>query len=207
LTIPSSQSQDETISNSLLFRVQQQDEVAWKRMTMLFLPVVHRWVRTANIPEHDAGDVVQEVFLSVLQSIGKFHRNEAGDTFRGWLRRITQFKSIDYHRRKVNQPNAVGGSDAFQRVHDLPDIPIDDDAQQDFDEITSRALELVREEFEPRTWAAFHAIVIQQRPASDVAVENAMSLGAVYVAKSRVLKRLRSELDGLVEETERKLLQ
>ena len=60
-------------------------------------------------------------------------------------------------------------------------------------------LDLVRAEFEDRTWEAFRRVAIERQSPARVAVELGMSIQAVYKAKSRVLRRLRQELDGLME--------
>jgi RNA polymerase sigma-70 factor (ECF subfamily) len=56
---------------------------------------------------------------------------------------------------------------------------------------------IMRGDFEERTWHAFWETAVEKRQAGDVAQTLGISLGAVYMAKSRVLRRLREELDGL----------
>ncbi|QDU21285.1 RNA polymerase sigma factor [Urbifossiella limnaea] len=189
----------ETITPSLLERVRHQDAAAWHRLVLLFTPVVYQWVRRGGVPEADAPDVVQDTFVGVLHSVVEFRRDHDGATFRGWLRRITQYKVRDFFRRQADRPTAEGGSAANVRLHLHPELPPDDEADEtDSQSLVRRGLELIRDEFEPRTWQAFQAVGVDERPAAEVAAELGMSVGAVYVAKSRVLKRLREELDGLV---------
>ncbi|HYH64341.1 MAG TPA: sigma-70 family RNA polymerase sigma factor [Urbifossiella sp.] len=192
----------ETITPSLLERVRHQDAAAWHRLVLLFTPVVYQWVRRGGVAEADAADVVQDPFVGVLHSVVEFRRDYDGATFRGWLRRITQHKVRDFFRRRADGPAAEGGSAANVRLQLHADLAPDDAAEEtdetDSQSLVRRGLELIRDEFEPRTWQAFQAVGVDERPAAEVAAELGMSVGAVYVAKSRVLKRLREELNGLV---------
>jgi RNA polymerase sigma-70 factor (ECF subfamily) len=185
----------DTITPSLLQRVRGRDEAAWGRLMQLFTPLVYEWARRAGLSEHDAADVVQDVFAGVLRGIGDFSREREGATFRGWLRRITQFKVADFRRR--GEAVAEGGTDANLRLQDQPDAADEDDPAAG-ELLVRRGLDLIRDEFEPRTWRAFQAVALEGRAAAEVATESGMSVGAVYVAKSRVMKRLREELDGLI---------
>ena len=63
-----------------------------------------------------------------------------------------------------------------------------------------RAVEFLRKEFEERTWQAFWQVAVEERPPSDGASELGMSVNAVYLAKSLVLRRLREEFADLLEE-------
>src|SRR5205823_14096001 len=108
------------------------------------------------------------------------------------------------HFRKLGrEAHGVGGSSARERLAQLPGPPPveDDRVGDDAGErgLLARVLDLIRGEFEERTWAAFWRTVVDGRASKDVAAELAMSPGAVRVAKSRVLHRLREELGDLME--------
>jgi RNA polymerase sigma-70 factor (ECF subfamily) len=138
----------------------------------------------------------------VAAHIESFHRERAGDTFRGWLRTITQNKINDHFRRRGREPAGAGGSAAQARMAEVPaPPPLAEDTSDDHLEqrLLERALESIRDQFEERTWQAFWQTAIQGRLTRDVATELAMSPGAVRVAKSRVLQRLREELGDLAE--------
>ena len=187
---------DASISTSLLVRAQAADGEAWKRLTRLFEPLVCGWVRRASVPEADGADVVQDVFLEVFRSIGQFRRHRTDDTFAGWVRTIARRRACDYFRR-THGVLAAGGTEANDRMLQVPDDP-SDDAEDPTETVVQRGLDLIRGEFEARTWNAFEATTVNARPAAEVGAELGLSVGAVYIAKSRVLKRLREELDGLI---------
>ena len=131
-------------------------------------------------------------------NLGRFRKERAGDTFRGWLRTITYSKVQDYFRRRAREPGGVGGSAALTWLAEVPASPPPDDeavAEERAERrLLHRALKAIAAEFEERTWRAFWRTAVEGRPPRDVAAELAMSTGAVRVAKSRVLQRLREEL-------------
>jgi RNA polymerase sigma-70 factor (ECF subfamily) len=189
-------------SRSLLAGVQAHDDDAWDRLVKLYAPLVYHWCLRWGLRQEDAADVFQEVFLSVSTHIAAFHKERAGDTFRGWLRTITRNKVLDHFRRLGREPAGVGGTDAQRRLSDLPASeaapepePADDQAELS---LFYRGLDVIRAEFEPRTWEAFWKTTVEGRAPKDVAPELSMSPGAVRVAKSRVLQRLRQELGELL---------
>jgi RNA polymerase sigma-70 factor (ECF subfamily) len=186
-------------SRTLLNGLRSNDAAAWNRLVMLYAPLVYHWCRQGGIPPAEMDDLLQEVFQSVATNIGRFRKDRSSDTFRGWLRTITRSKMANYCRRPT-AARAVGGTSAYVLLNNFPasgesssldDRPSDDQAER---ELLERALGLIREEFEERTWQAFWQTSVQNRPASEVATDLAMSSGAVRVAKCRVLRRLRQEL-------------
>jgi RNA polymerase sigma-70 factor (ECF subfamily) len=188
-------------SRSLLERVRADDAAAWDRLVTLYAPLVWHWCRRWHLQDDDTADVFQEVFQAVVTHITQFRKDNPGDTFRGWLRTITHNKVHDHFRRQGRQPEGVGGTDAQVRLAQLPQQPTpgDDSAAEGGGErhLLYRALDLIRSEFEDRTWLAFWRTAVEGRLPRDVGAELAMSPGAVRVAKSRVLQRLREELGDL----------
>jgi RNA polymerase sigma-70 factor, ECF subfamily len=190
-----------SITSSLLGRVKNNDAQGWRRLVRLFTPQVYEWCRKANLQPADASDVVQEVFRAVVTGIGEFRRERPEDTFRGWLWRIAQRKVADHWRRQSRHPIAIGGDQGpgvFDRAAAAPSLPALECEPEGNAEVLHAALDLVRDDFQPQTWRAFWLVAVEGWKAEDAARELNTSRGAVYVAKSRVLRRLRLELDGLV---------
>ncbi len=189
-------------SRSLLLRLKQQDPLAWDRLTLLYTPLVYFWCRKQHVPDQDIPDVVQDVFRTVAASIQKFRKDRPGDTFRGWLRTIVRSRSADYFRKQQNEPIASGGSEAQRWLTQLSD-GIGEEDESDEDQVQHalflRALELVRADFKDKTWKAFWRVVVDGRTPKEAAEELSMQPGAVRVAKSRVLQRLRRDLGELLE--------
>jgi RNA polymerase sigma-70 factor (ECF subfamily) len=185
-------------SRNLVARVKAGDTAAWDRLVSLYAPLVYGWCRGWDLPEQEIADIFQEVFQAVATHVGSFRKETRSDTFRGWLRTITHNKVHDHFRKLGREPAGAGGTDAQIRFASLPadSSPEDDDSgvQRAEIRICRQVLDQIRCEFEDRTWQAFWLTAVDGRPAKEVATDLSMSPGAVRVAKSRVLKRLREEL-------------
>jgi RNA polymerase sigma-70 factor (ECF subfamily) len=194
---------DSVTSLSLLQRIRNGDASGWRRVIDLYSPLVYHWCRRWGVEGADADDVLQEVFKAAAESIDAFRREREGDTFRGWLRVITRHRVLAFWRGRDRRPDAAGGTEALQRLHEIPESAAEagDDPEEasQFSALVQRALGQLRGEFEPRTWQAFWRVTVDGLSAPDAAAELGMSANAVRMAKSRVLHRLREELGDLVE--------
>jgi RNA polymerase sigma-70 factor (ECF subfamily) len=188
-------------SSGLLARVKGGQSDAWQRLAEIYGPLIYRWSRKAGLASEDAADVVQEVLHTVSLRLAEFQHTGAG-AFRAWLWSITRHKIGDCLRRLRDQPQAQGGTQAQEAIRQVADpeagSTTDGSAAENLG-VVHRTAELVRAEFEDRTWQAFWRIVIDGHSPAHVAEDLGMTLHAVYKAKSRVLSRLRQELDGSAE--------
>jgi RNA polymerase sigma-70 factor (ECF subfamily) len=188
-------------SLSLLERARARDEAAWARLTGLYAPLLDRWCRQAALQDADAADVRQEVFLAVARGLDGFRSDPARGTFRGWLRTITQNKICDHWRRTQGGQAAAGGSSAYEQLLQVPSAEADGPGPalpEELEVLYRRALELLATDFEDDTWRAFWRVVVEGRPPAEVAEELHLSRNAVYLAKARVLARLREEFQDLI---------
>ncbi len=185
-------------SPTLLERARARDQEAWRRLLYLYTPLLDFWCRRWGVQGSDADDVRQEVFQAVAAGLDGFRRDRPGDTFRGWLRGITHHKLLDLCRRRRAQPAAQGGTDAHRRLLDVPESPPPDEPEEQLGDLYRRALELVRGEFEERTWQAFWRTAVDGQAPGDVAADMGVTPAAVRKAKSRVLHRLRREVGDLL---------
>jgi RNA polymerase sigma-70 factor (ECF subfamily) len=185
-----------TTSVSLLEQLRHSpDEAAWARFVHLYSPLLFRWARQAGLDEADAGDLVQDVFVILLKELPRFEYDPA-HSFRAWLKTVVLNRWRNQLKRQARAPARAG--DGF-----LADVPAPGNGlfeEQEYRrQLLLRALELLRGEFQPATWKAFHEHGMNGRPAVEVAAELATTVGAVYAAKCRVLGRLREHLHGLLE--------
>lgn len=193
-------------SRSLLVRAQSLDKDAWYRLVELYAPLVMFWCRRQNVADEDCADIFQEVFRSLAANISRFHKRKDGGTFRAWLRIITRNKVLDHFRNQRNAPRAAGGTEAYSALMRIPhdDVHIESEIEDMTEEdatasLVHRALAQIKPCFQEQTWRAFWRFAVDDVSAKDVADELSMSPGAVRVAKSRVLQRLRSELSDLID--------
>jgi RNA polymerase sigma-70 factor (ECF subfamily) len=190
-------------STSLLNRVKAGEAEAWERLADLYGPLVYGWCRQSGLQAEDAADVGQEVFAAVLAGVTQFRRDRPGDSFRGWLWTITRNKIRDHFRRRSGKAQAQGGTEAQQRLAQVPDGPPDLSVTSPASKVRGllehHAVEIVRAGVEERTWRAFWLATVEGRAAADVAQELGMTAQAVYDAKYRVRRRIRQELGDLIE--------
>jgi RNA polymerase sigma-70 factor (ECF subfamily) len=180
-------------SLTLLEKARARDPRAWERVFKLYSPLIRRWCASAGVGPDDAEDLVQEVFGTVVDRLPTFHRGPDVGSFRGWLRTITRHKVGDLIRHRRAHPAASGGNGALEQTPvDLPPES-DGDVRDERRELARRALSLIRAEFSDETWQAFWAVAVDGRAPAAVADELGVSRNVVYLARSRVLRRLREE--------------
>lgn len=140
------------------------------------------------------------MLVVVFREVGALKRQAPG-AFRGWLRTILVYRVRDYFRKRKYTPTATGDSGFQQRLDELqsPASELSRLWDRDHDEhVTAVLLRRVEGDFAPVTWQAFRRYVLEGQPVARVAAGLGLSQNSVLVAKSRVLKRLREELSGLL---------
>ena len=205
-------------SSTFVRGLRARDPEAWERLLRLYGPSVLALTRRAGLDEDRAADVFQEVFEAVDRHFPRFRHGRRRGSFRAWLRTITRNKIHDLYRADAREPPAVGGTAAWRKLDAIEDpdaLPADDATSvqeseacsesggndqepsvQDGDDsrLLRRALDLLREQFEEKTFRAFWETAVEGRSPTDVAADLESTPGAVRVAKCRVLKRLRDLL-------------
>jgi RNA polymerase sigma-70 factor (ECF subfamily) len=192
---------DQATSLSLLERARRRDPGAWNRLVELYRPLVLFWCARARLLGPDAEDVSQEVFAAAAQALDRFHRDQPGDTFRGWLRGVTRNQVLMFYRRNQNHPRGEGGSVVLEQLQDVAD-PLgnpDDQEKTEISQLYHRALEQLRGDFEERTWQAFCRTVLDGRSPASLTAELGMTGPAIRQAKARVLRRLKEEVGDLID--------
>jgi RNA polymerase sigma-70 factor (ECF subfamily) len=186
-----------TTSISLLERLRRPNEqAAWERFVELYTPLLYYWARRIGLQSCDAADLVQDVFAVLVQKLPEF-TPDRHKSFRGWLRTVTINKWRERRRRRTAAP-----LDATDPALDDLATPDDVEAFTDAEyrqHLAWRALQLMQREFPETTWKACWETVVAGRTAAEVAAALGVSVAMVYTAKSRVLRRLRQELNGLLE--------
>jgi RNA polymerase sigma-70 factor (ECF subfamily) len=173
----------------------------WRRLDELYRPLLRDWVARAGVAASDVDDLVQDVLLVVFREVAGFERRGRG-AFRAWLRTILAHRVRDYFRGQKYRPTATGDSDFLRRLDELEssDSALSRQWDREHDEHVAAALmQRVQAAFPPEKWQAFRRYALEGEPAAQVAEALGLSLNSVLLTKSRVLKRLRQELAGLVE--------
>ena len=188
-------------SSSLLRRVRNGEADAWRRLAKLYAPAVFVWCHRSKLSAHDSADVVQETFLAVASHLPQFRRDRPSHSFRAWLWTIARNKIHDHFRRQKNSQQARGGEANEQTLDQIPQHETTDiRIREELSGLVERwTLDVIRAQFEDRTWSAFWRTAVDGRTAAEVAAEYDMTTRAVRQAKYRVLHRLRQELGELLD--------
>jgi RNA polymerase sigma-70 factor (ECF subfamily) len=177
---------------------------AWGEFIAIYEPLVYRLARRKGLQDADARDLSQEVFHSVARAIDRWSPDTARGPFRAWLFTIARNLCINFLSRRGAAAIGPGDTANLDRLAAIP--ATDPAASATFDEEYRQrafrwAAAQVKEEFAPNTWLAFWQTAVEDRPVATVAAELGMSPGAVYVARSRVIARLRKRIEELGDET------
>ena len=185
----------QSTSITLLERLRQPGQAeAWNRFAQLYTPLLLTWAKGLGLHDADAADLTQDVLIKVMRLVPAYQR-KPGETFRGWLFTVAKNECADFRRRRATRPlpGAAG----------LSDVAIGASSEGSADDyrirLVHRALELIRPDFNDATWAAFTGLMLEGRAAPDVAAGLKLSVNVVYLARHRVLTRLREELGELLE--------
>lgn len=187
---------------SLLLRAQGGEEHAWKELTDLYRALIFAWLNRQGVPIRDLEDVSQDILVSVVKHLPTFQHSGNPGAFRSWLRTIVCSRTIDYWRSAHPGRQAMSGSGAMAALHQIedPDSDLNRQWEEEHDQyVLNCLLDLVEEEFEPTTLKAFRRLALEDASGPEVARELGLSVAAVYMAKSRVLRRLRQEAEGLID--------
>ncbi|MGD9854932.1 MAG: RNA polymerase sigma factor [Planctomycetaceae bacterium] len=177
--------------DSLILRISRGgDPASWEEFFAIYYPFLHNVVRRWGVDDHDACDIVQDVFVTLLRALPQFEFRPERGRFRGWLKTIVQNIAIDRLRRRGRLREVVIGEEPC-----AAELPASDDewdaAYQE--QVASFAIQQVRSTSAPATWRCFEEHFLKARPASDVAQEIGLSSGAVYMNASRTLSRIRAK--------------
>jgi RNA polymerase sigma-70 factor (ECF subfamily) len=190
-------------NRSLLYRASSGAADAWERLDRLYRPFLRSWFLTNGVALPDAEDLTQEVLAATFRELRAFvHSGQVG-AFRTWLRHMCLHRLQAYRRFRQLRGVPVGGTDFHAQLHEVAD-PCDDpvgDWDREHDrEILWQLIGNLAAYFEEKTVRAFLRLTFDGLKAPQVATELGMTVAAVYIAKSRVLRKLRTEAAGLVDE-------
>jgi RNA polymerase sigma-70 factor (ECF subfamily) len=166
----------------------------WGRFVDLYSPLLFEWARRNRVPAADAPDLVQNVLVTLLRRLPGF---EGRGSFRGWLWTVLKNCWADARRSRARGPAVATGANPDHQPSPDPVVELTETEYRGY--LTRRLIRVLERDFPERTWRAFWLHAIDGRPAADVATELGTTPNAVYLARGRVLQRLREELAGLAD--------
>ena len=194
-----------TTQPTLLVRIRDaRDQEAWGRFVDLYAPLVYGFLSKRGLQDADAADLTQDVMRQVALAAHSLEYDPKRGSFRGWLFTVVQNRLTDHWRREGLRERWAGDTDAQQQLNELPQPGgLDASAQWDADyerQIFHFAANIVKQDFTDSTWQAFWKTAVDGRPGKEIADELGMTVAAVYLAKGRVMARLKEQVKLLVGE-------
>ena len=177
---------------SLIVGVCQRDPERWREFDAIYRPMLLAFLRKQRLNESDASDVVQDIFVKLLDKIHSYKREKY--RFRSWLFAVAHNALIDMARRRASRKKAVDGWVA----HVLGSTPSDSLKMAEEwvrlhrSKILAHALETVRGRTSPRVWACFEQRLLRDRPGAVIAKELGYEPPTVYANAHRVLNQVRA---------------
>jgi RNA polymerase sigma factor (sigma-70 family) len=188
---------------SLLVRLREPtDDAAWAEFIAIYDPLVYRLARRRGFQDADARDLCQEVLRTVARAIDQWDPDPEKGTFRGWLFRIARNLMLNYLTAQKRHPKGTGDTDFQMLLAEKPAADSEGSALFDLEYkkiVFQRAADSIRHEFSDSTWRAFWLTGIDELDVKETAQQLGISPGAVYIARSRVLARLKErvrEMEG-----------
>ena len=190
----------DTTRPSLLVRIRDAgDGQAWSQFVRVYSPLVYRYVRRRGLQDADASDVTQDVLRTVARSIGRFDYDRRKGSFRSWLISVVRTRLCDFMADRGRQACGSGETGVQRLLEEQPDAADEEEIwEQEYQRcLFDRAAEQIRDEFQDSTWQAFWQTSIEGKNTRQVARSLDMTVGAVYIARSRVLARLKKQIERI----------
>lgn len=193
---------DTQTSSTLLRRLRENptDPSAWNRFADRYSALIYRWCRHWGLQEADAEDVTQNVLVELLRQMRNFVYDPTG-SFRAWLRTVAYRGWCRFVEHRQRRKTSSGDVDLLATAEAYEDL-LQNLIRESERETLEAAMGVVRLRVQPHTWEAFRLTALEGRPGNEVADALKMKIGAVFVARSKVQKMLREEIQRLDDDTE-----
>lgn len=177
------------------------NDSAWSEFVELYQPVIHRLLVHKGLSTPDAEDVAQQILLSISKALAERPHDFERAKFRTWLNRVVRNAALNA-MRKTRQDVAAGGTDQVSMLHAIQDDEHDSKLfEAEYErEVFRKATRIVESESDPATWEAFYRTCVQNETIEQVAASLNKQIGSVYAARSRIVKRIKKEVERMMDE-------
>jgi RNA polymerase sigma-70 factor (ECF subfamily) len=195
--------QPETRQSLIIRLPNARDEVAWAEFLSLYEPLILRLMRKQGLQNSDARDVCQQVLAAVARDVNQWKPDGGQASFRRWLFQVARNRLLKFLAKRRTEPRAAGGTEAQIKLESQPDDPgtLANAWEREYrQELLAWGADQIRGEFQPPTWQAFWRTCVNGEPVAKVAAELGTSAGNVYVARSRIIARLREKISEVEDD-------
>jgi RNA polymerase sigma-70 factor, ECF subfamily len=183
---------------SLLDRICSSERDAWRALVTIYDPLLRHWLQAASLQPADEDDLIQQILTVLVRKLPTFRHNGREGAFRAWLRSVTLLEVAEFQRRQTARPalHDPEGLDALPSPIDKLTRARDAEYER---HVLYGLLELIKPDFTPSAWRVFQCVALEGLAPQTVAQEMGLTVNAVTLIKSRILRRLRLEARGLVD--------
>jgi RNA polymerase sigma factor (sigma-70 family) len=174
------------------------DQAAWSDFVARYGPKVLNWCRRWQLQEADAQDVTQEVLVRLSRVMAAFEYDPAG-SFRAWLKTLAHHAWRDFvaERRRAGVGTGDSQMDAFLESLEAGKELVDDLEAEFRLELMDQAMARVKLRVGSRAWDAFRLTALEGWSGAAAGAHLQMKIAQVYLAKSRVIRRIQDEVRRL----------
>jgi RNA polymerase sigma factor (sigma-70 family) len=187
---------------SLLVRLRDpRDGAAWTEFVDLYAPLVYGYARKQGLQDADAADLCQDVLSAVAGAVGRLEYDPAKGAFRNWLFTVVRRKLSNWRRAQRNRPDGSNDTAAHHLLEQCS-APQAGEAEWEAEwqeRLFAWACEQVRRDVADAAWQAFSRTVLHGQSCKQVAADLGLNVAAVYLARSRVLARLKELVQSVRE--------
>jgi len=188
---------------SLLFQIRDESNAsAWADFVRIYTPLIHHFClqQSRDLGDADAADIAQEVMRTVAANIRRFEYDPNRGSFRSWLLTVTRTRLLNFLKRRLRQPETPGDT----ALHALADER-ENELGTDWENLYRRRLfewaaQRVQSEVQASSWQAFWLTAVEGKSGETTARDTGLSIGAVYIARSRITARLRDLVSSVADD-------
>jgi RNA polymerase sigma-70 factor (ECF subfamily) len=187
---------------SLLLRLRDsRDQAAWKEFVELYAPLIYRYARNHGLQDADAMDLSQEVLTAVAGAVSHMEYDPQRGSFRSWLLTVVWRRLANWRRAQRIRPRGSGDPVTHQLLEQRPAPQNEETAwEAEWEQrVFAWACEQVRRDVTETTWQAFWRTAVEGQSGKEVAAGLGLSIAAVYLARSRVVARLKELVQSVQE--------
>jgi RNA polymerase sigma-70 factor (ECF subfamily) len=188
-------------SPSLLIRIRDRgDHPAWSQFVAIYQPLIHGFARKHGLQEADAADLTQEVLRAVARAAARLDYDPRRGSFRGWLFTVVRNKLANFLESRQRQVQGSGDTAVQAALNERPTPADGPEAEWDREyerRLFGWAAEQVKGAVQETTWQAFWQTAVEGKGGQEVAQSLGLTVAAVYLAKSRVMARLKEQIRQL----------